>query len=76
MKVEEREQTERLLDSLLVFDVDRKIAELAGFYRRSIKSHHPFPNIKNPCWLFDFGFPRITLNYRLVRDMPERLWYI
>lgn len=25
---------------LLVFDVDRKIAELAGFYRRSIKSHH------------------------------------
>lgn len=40
MKDEEREKTERLLDSLLVFDVDRKIAELAGFYRRSIKSHH------------------------------------
>jgi len=40
MKDEEREKTELLLDSLMVFDVDRNIAELAGFYRRTVKSHH------------------------------------
>ncbi len=39
MREEEREMTERLLNSLMVIDVDRKIAGLAGDYRRTIKSH-------------------------------------
>lgn len=40
MKDEEREKTEKLLNSLVVIDVDRKIAALAGDYRRTIKSRH------------------------------------
>jgi predicted nucleic acid-binding protein len=40
MSEEEREMTEKLLNSLQVIDVDRKIAALAGDYRRTIKSHH------------------------------------
>lgn len=40
MKDGEREKTERLLNTLLVINVDRKIAELAGHYRRTIRSHH------------------------------------
>ncbi len=40
MKDAEREKTEKLLDSLIVIDMDRKIASLAGDYRRTIKSHH------------------------------------
>jgi predicted nucleic acid-binding protein len=39
MKETEQEATEKLLDSLLVIDVDRNIAALAGDYRRTIKSH-------------------------------------
>lgn len=39
MKEEEREKTEKLLDSLVVIDVDRNVAALAGHYRRTIKSH-------------------------------------
>ncbi|MDZ7700525.1 MAG: type II toxin-antitoxin system VapC family toxin [Deltaproteobacteria bacterium] len=39
MRDEEREKTERLLNSLMVIDVDRKIAALAGDYRRTIRSH-------------------------------------
>jgi predicted nucleic acid-binding protein len=39
MKEQEREKTVKLLDSLLVINVDRKIATLAGDYRRTIKSH-------------------------------------
>ncbi len=40
MRDEEREKTLKLLNSLAVIDVDRKIAALAGDYRRTIKSHH------------------------------------
>jgi len=40
MRDEEREKTVKLLNSLAVIDVDRKIAALAGDYRRTIKSHH------------------------------------
>ena len=40
MKEDERERTERLLNSLMVIDVDRRIAALAGDFRRTIKSHH------------------------------------
>ena len=40
MRDEELEKTEKLLNSLAVIDVDRKIAALAGDYRRTIKSHH------------------------------------
>lgn len=40
MREEEREMTGKLLNSLMVIDVDRKIAALAGDYRRTIKSHH------------------------------------
>ena len=40
MRDEELEKTEKLLNSLEVIDVDRKIAALAGDYRRTIKSHH------------------------------------
>ena len=40
MREEERAMTEKLLNSLMVIDVDRKIAVLAGDYRRTIKSHH------------------------------------
>ncbi|MEN6423088.1 MAG: type II toxin-antitoxin system VapC family toxin [Smithella sp.] len=39
MKEQEREKTEKLLDSMVVIDVDRNIAALAGNYRRTIKSH-------------------------------------
>ena len=39
MKEQEREKTEKLLNSLLVIDVNRNIATLAGDYRRTIKSH-------------------------------------
>jgi predicted nucleic acid-binding protein len=39
MRDEEREKTEKLLNSLAVINVDRKIAALAGDYRRTIKSH-------------------------------------
>jgi predicted nucleic acid-binding protein len=41
MRDEEREKTEKLLNSLMVIDVDRKIAALAGDYRRTTKGHHP-----------------------------------
>lgn len=37
---EEREITGKLLNSLMVIDVDRKIAVLAEDYLRTIKSHH------------------------------------
>ena len=40
MREEEREMTGKLLNSLMVIDVGRKIAVLAGDYRRTIKSHH------------------------------------
>jgi predicted nucleic acid-binding protein len=40
MRDEELEKTVKLLNSLAVIDVDRKIAALAGDYRRTIKSHH------------------------------------
>jgi predicted nucleic acid-binding protein len=40
MRDEELEKTLKLLNSLSVLDVDRKIAALAGDYRRTIKSHH------------------------------------
>jgi len=40
MRDEELEKTEKLLNSLAVIDVDRKIAALAGDYRRTIKGHH------------------------------------
>jgi predicted nucleic acid-binding protein len=40
MRDEERARTEKLLNSLAVINVDRKIAALAGDYRRTIKSHH------------------------------------
>jgi predicted nucleic acid-binding protein len=40
MRNEELEKTEKLLNSLAVIDVDRKIAALAGDYCRTIKSHH------------------------------------
>ena len=40
MRDDELEKTEKLLNSLAVIDVDRKIAALAGDYRRTIKSHH------------------------------------
>ena len=39
MRDEEIEKTLKLLNSLAVIDVDRKIAALAGDYRRTIKSH-------------------------------------
>ena len=39
MRDEEMEKTLKLLNSLAVIDVDRKIAALAGDYRRTIKSH-------------------------------------
>ncbi|MDD4240590.1 MAG: type II toxin-antitoxin system VapC family toxin [Smithellaceae bacterium] len=39
MKEDEREKTEKLLDSMVVIDVDRSIAALAGNYRRTVKSH-------------------------------------
>jgi predicted nucleic acid-binding protein len=39
MKEDEREKTEKLLDSMVVIDVDRSIAALAGNYRRTNKSH-------------------------------------
>lgn len=39
MQDKERDKTERLLNSLLVIDIDRKIAALAGHYRRTIRSH-------------------------------------
>ena len=39
MKEQARENTERLLDSLVVIDVSREIAALAGNYRRTIRSH-------------------------------------
>lgn len=40
MKDEERERTEKLLNTLMVINMDRKIAVLTGDYRRTIKSHH------------------------------------
>ena len=40
MRDQEREKTERLLNSLMVIDVTREIAALAGDYRRTTKSHH------------------------------------
>ena len=40
MRDEELEKTVKLLNSLAVIDVDRKIAAMAGDYRRTIKSHH------------------------------------
>lgn len=39
MRDEEIEKTLKLLNSLAVIDADRKIAALAGDYRRTIKSH-------------------------------------
>ncbi len=38
LREEEREKTERLLNSLAVIAVDRNIAALAGDYRRTIRS--------------------------------------
>ena len=40
MKDDEISKTEILLNSLLVIDVNMEIAKLAGYYRRTIKSHH------------------------------------
>jgi tRNA(fMet)-specific endonuclease VapC len=39
MKEHERAKTEELFDSLTIVDVTREIAERAGTYRRSIRSH-------------------------------------
>lgn len=39
MKEQERAKTEELLDSLTIIDVTRQIAEKAGSYRRTIRSH-------------------------------------
>lgn len=39
MKDQERKLTEELIDSLTVLDVTRDIAEKAGAYRRTIRSH-------------------------------------
>jgi len=39
MKEQERIKTEELLDSLTIIDVTREIAEKAGAYRRTIRSH-------------------------------------
>ena len=39
MKEHEREKTTDLLDSLNIIDVTREIAEKAGTYKNSIKSH-------------------------------------
>lgn len=40
MKDEERYNTEILLNSLKVISVDRRIAEQAGHYRRTMKGHN------------------------------------
>lgn len=40
MRDEELKKTVKLLNSPAVIDVDRKIAALAGDYRRKIKGHH------------------------------------
>lgn len=40
LRDEEREKTEKLINSLMVLDVDKRIAALAGDYRRTIKGHH------------------------------------
>ena len=39
MKEQERLKTDELLDSLTIIDVTREIAEKAGAYRRTIRSH-------------------------------------
>jgi len=39
MKEQERVKTQELLDSLTIIDVTRDIAEKAGAYRRTIRSH-------------------------------------
>lgn len=39
MKEQERAKTQELLDSLTIIDVTRQIAEKAGSYRRTIRSH-------------------------------------
>ena len=39
MKEQERIKTQELLDSLTIIDVTREIAEKAGAYRRTIRSH-------------------------------------
>lgn len=39
MKEKERQKTELLLNSLSIINVDKKIAEHAGIYRRETKSH-------------------------------------
>jgi len=39
MKEHEREKTDELIDGLIVIPVDRAIAEKAGQYKGSIKSH-------------------------------------
>lgn len=39
MKERERQKTELLLNSLSIINVDKKIAEHAGIYRRETKSH-------------------------------------
>lgn len=39
MKEHERTRTQELIDSLTIVDVTREIAEKAGTYRRTIRSH-------------------------------------